>query len=133
MQRGLAFVLKTSSPLSLKAVMMSRTPFANKVSGYPKLAGQIGIRPGLSIFRRFGSLNSENLLYLQAELVLLEQALEEQQQRDRKSTNLRTCNYSTNWYQLKRSACNGDVAQLNLVLEIRRVLKQYSKSHVHTA
>lgn len=69
----------------------------------------------------------ENLLYLQAELVLLEEALERQQQQDSASLNLRTSKYSLNWYQLRNSALNGDVTQLDLVLEIRKVLEQYSK------
>jgi hypothetical protein len=108
--------------------MASRNPLANKVRGYPKLAGQIGLRPELSIFRRFGALNAENLLYLQAELVLLEKALDEQQHIDDASNNLRRSKYALNWYQLKNSERNGNTEQLELVYRIRETLKQYSKS-----
>jgi hypothetical protein len=106
--------------------MTPRRALARKVRGYPKLAAQIGLRPELSIFRRFGSLNSENLLYLQVELVLLEQKLEEQQQADSESGHQRKIKYAHNWYQLKYSAEHGDTVQLDLVLRIRKILKQYS-------
>jgi hypothetical protein len=42
------------------------------VNGYPKLARHMGASPEIAIFRRFGALNAQNLLYLQAELVHLE-------------------------------------------------------------
>ena len=113
--------------------MASRRPLARKVRGYPKFAGQIGLRPKLSIFRRFGALNAENLLYLQAELVLLEKALEDQQHIDDTSTHLRKSKYALNWYQLRNSAHNGDTTQLDLVYKIRKTLKQYSKSVHYTA
>ena len=59
--------------------MAADIPLAEKVRGYPKLAGQMGLRPEVAIFRRFGALNAENLLYFQAELALLERDLQEQQ------------------------------------------------------
>jgi hypothetical protein len=43
-----------------------RTP-----NGYTKLAIQMGQYSEMAIFRRFGALNAQNLLYLQAELVQL--------------------------------------------------------------
>jgi len=53
-------------------------PLAAKIKGYPKLAGQIELCPETAIFRRFGALNAENLLYFQAELVWLETELTKQ-------------------------------------------------------
>jgi hypothetical protein len=106
--------------------MAPRKPLERKIRGYPKLAGKIGLQPELALFRRFGALNTENLLYLQAELVLLEKALEDQQQVDSQSNHLRKAKYALNWYQLKHSAEHGDTVQLDLVLKIRKVLKQYS-------
>ena len=44
--------------------------------GYPKLAELQGTYPQLCIYRRFATLNARNLLYLQAELVDLEERLE---------------------------------------------------------
>lgn len=114
------------SSLLFVLMMKSRRLLARKIRGYPKFAGQIGLRPEFAIFRRFGALNAENLLYLQAELVLLEKALEEQQAIDSQSIHLRKAKYALNWYHLKNSAENGDTVQLDLVLKIRRTLKQYS-------
>ncbi|PVH79058.1 hypothetical protein DL98DRAFT_633031 [Cadophora sp. DSE1049] len=44
-----------------------------KIEGYPKLAELQGTYPQLGIYRRFATLNARNLLYLQAELVDLEE------------------------------------------------------------
>lgn len=52
--------------------------------GYPMLAGLMGLRPQMGIFRRFAYLNAQNLLYMQAELVCLEKQLKEVQDRDAK-------------------------------------------------
>jgi hypothetical protein len=43
---------------------------------YLTLAQKLGNEPGFAIFRRFATLNAKNLLYLQAELTLLEDELE---------------------------------------------------------
>jgi hypothetical protein len=45
------------------------------VQGYPMLAAYMGLTPETNIFRRFSILNARNLLYLQAELTNLEEAL----------------------------------------------------------
>jgi hypothetical protein len=42
------------------------------MNGYSKLASLMGAHPELAIFRRFGTLNAQNLLYLQAELIYFE-------------------------------------------------------------
>jgi hypothetical protein len=67
--------------------MPSGVRFADRIVGYPSLAGQIELRPETAIFRRFGSLNAENLLYLQAELTSLERELQLQQLGDHLSGN----------------------------------------------
>lgn len=106
--------------------MASRDPLADRVKGYPKLAGQIELRPETAIFRRFGALNAENLLYFQAELVLLESALRQQQLADSLSSHPRRSKYALNWYQLSTSQGDGDAQQLHLVFRIRETLRQYS-------
>lgn len=51
-------------------------PPSELIPGYPIFAGRIGLIPEIATFRRFGALNSQNLLlYLQAQLVSLEQEL----------------------------------------------------------
>jgi hypothetical protein len=41
-------------------------------AGYAQLASLMGAHPEVAVFRRFGALNAQNLLYLQAELTHLE-------------------------------------------------------------
>ena len=103
-------------------------PLADRVKGYPKLAGQIELRPETAIFRRFGALNAENLLYFQAELVLLEEELREQQLADSLSNHPRRSKYALSWYQLSTSEEDGDAQQLRLVFRIRETLRLYSMS-----
>lgn len=43
------------------------------VEGYPTLAQEMGLFPEFAIFRRFATLNVQNLLYRQAEIVMLEE------------------------------------------------------------
>ena len=111
--------------------MTSNTPVTEKVHGYPRLAGKIEIRPEFAIFRRFGALNAENLLYLQAELTDLENSLRQQQKVDSESGHPRKSIYSRSWYPLSISAKHGDTTQLDIVLEIRKKLKAYSKFIVY--
>ena len=106
--------------------MAPNVSLADRVKGYPKLAGQIELRPELAIFRRFGSLNAENLLYLQAELSLLEDDLQRQQLEDNRSGHPRKGRYALSWYELSTSIHNGDQRQLELIYRIRETLKQYS-------
>ncbi|OAG07178.1 uncharacterized protein CC84DRAFT_1089552 [Paraphaeosphaeria sporulosa] len=98
-----------------------------KPKGYPMLAAQIEQRPEMAIFRRFGALNAENLLYLQAELVLLEDELRKQQAEDHSSSIEYKAKYALNWFHLRNSRSNGDSKQLDLVHTIRETLWQYSE------
>lgn len=102
-----------------------------KVRGYPHLADKIGSQPRYAIFRRFGAINAENLLYLQAELTDLEKKLHEQQKADSESGHDNKSKYSLNWYWLNVSASgdDGDTYQLDLVLKIRETLEKYSTKH----
>ncbi|KAF1950529.1 hypothetical protein CC80DRAFT_554285 [Byssothecium circinans] len=52
-------------------------PFADHITGYPRLAGRMGAIPEIAMFRRFGALNARNLLYLQNDLVVLENELKQ--------------------------------------------------------
>jgi hypothetical protein len=106
--------------------MSSIDPFPDVVVGYPKLAAKIESLPEAAIFRRFGALNAQNLLYYQAELTYLEQKLQTQQQKDRNLGTDRERKYSIDWFWLNRARQDGDATQLDLVLEIRTLLKEYS-------
>ena len=94
------------------------------VPGYPKLAHHMSMYSECAIFRRFNSLNCQNLLYLQAELVHLEERLRYLEAADSSSTDEARHLYSKDWYWLDDS----ESEQLEVVLEIRKRLKDYSLS-----
>lgn len=102
-------------------------PFHDRPIGYPKLAARTEVQPEIAIYRRFGALNAQNLLYYQAELVDLEEKLIEQQIKDNKDAKGAKKKYATTWYRLKSSAVDGDTKQLDLVMKLRETLKEYSK------
>ncbi|USP76595.1 hypothetical protein yc1106_03869 [Curvularia clavata] len=108
-------------------------PLREHVVGYPKLAAQIGILPELAIFRRFGALNAQNLLYMQAELAYLETKLKEQQQVDSTNPSGKRSVYALNWYWLKASEGTGADEQQTLILRIREVLKEYNDALIQQA
>ncbi|EMD62725.1 hypothetical protein COCSADRAFT_93919 [Bipolaris sorokiniana ND90Pr] len=104
----------------------SHDPLQEYVVGYPKLAAQIEILPELSMFRRFGALNAQNLLYMQAELAYLEKKLRERQQIDANDPSGKRSAYALNWFWLKGSENTDAGEQQALVLRIRQVLKEYT-------
>jgi len=104
---------------------MRRSP--RHVNGYPKLAHHMGASPEIAIFRRFGALNAQNLLYLQAELVHLEKTLREFEKRDSQSSEGMKSQYARDWFWLSRSENDGNDDQWQTVLAIRKKLVEYSK------
>ncbi|CAG8973847.1 hypothetical protein HYALB_00005592 [Hymenoscyphus albidus] len=94
--------------------------------GHAKVAGLISRYPELAIMRRFGDLNMENVLYLQAELVHLESeyrtlATDGQGHPDRLVS-------AKDWASLAYSEDNHDLAQWEKMLEIRQKLKEYNEA-----
>ncbi|KAH7401788.1 hypothetical protein DE146DRAFT_754398 [Phaeosphaeria sp. MPI-PUGE-AT-0046c] len=113
--------------------MKSTDTFSDKVTGYPKLAAKFGAVPEAAMYRRFGALGAQDLLYYQAELEYLERRLQEQQQVDNNQQRGRGLSYALNWYWLKHSKPDGDGRQYDLVMQIRKVLKQYNKAFIQQA
>jgi hypothetical protein len=109
--------------------MTPSDPFPDIVVGYPKLAAKFEVLPEASSYRRFGALNAQNLLYYQAELTYLEEKLQRQQKKDEIDQIGHGSSYAKNWYWLKHSKADGNGAQLELVMQIRMLLKEYSESH----
>lgn len=105
--------------------MASPDPLQDSVVGYPRLGAQMALRPETAMFRTFAALNAQNLLYFQAELTLLETDLKRQQTEDSADKTGVKSQYALNWYDLRESGENG---QLDLMLKIRRTLKEYSKT-----
>ena len=99
--------------------------------GYHRLANFMGEYPEYGIYRRFGSLNSLNLLYLQAELVMLELLLQQYAAEDGSSNDPLRALFAKNWMLLsnQRGANTRCKKQWTLVLRIRKVLRQYSISY----
>jgi hypothetical protein len=85
--------------------------------------------PDLAIFRRFQSLNLQNLLYLQAELVHLEAKLQNQAVADAQSGSDTRKLHSRDWYRLSHSHeyPDGDRSQWEIIRAIRPKLKEYSQ------
>jgi hypothetical protein len=80
-----------------------------------------------AVFRRFGGLSTRNLLYLQAELVHLEQKLYHLEATDSTSPQGRRARHSRDWYWLNKSPEDGADEQLKIVAAIRSKLKEYCK------
>lgn len=101
------------------------------MEGYAKLASLMGANPEVAILRRFGSLNAQNLLYLQAELVALEEDLRATAAEDSASDDPDRAIHSRDWYTLSRSKIHtaGNEAagkQWQTILSIREKLREYS-------
>src|SRR5271156_5469960 len=74
------------------------------MEGYAKIASRVAAHPELGIYRRFGALNAQNILYLQAELHELEQELQQYAAEDAAAANDETRKrYSRDWYSLAES------------------------------
>lgn len=110
-------------------VQIEMPPLDYTQHGYHRLASAMGLLPDLAIFRRFSTLNVKNILYLQAELVYLEDQLEIAAQEDSLSGNTRRRNYDRDWFALSRadSFPDGSGRQWKIFSRIRDVLQQYSE------
>ena len=86
----------------------------------------MGQYPETAIFRRFAALNSQNLLYLQAELVHLEMRLRGLEVAASQAQNGNSRLYAKDWYWLKASAEDGQGELWEAVLETKAKLKEYS-------
>ena len=94
--------------------------------GYPKIADFMGQYPTLAMVRRFKGLNARNLLYLQAELVLIEKRLLEIEKADAKNED--TKQYARDYEWLMMSAETEGNEQWKLIQKMREKLKEYSES-----
>ena len=97
------------------------------VIGYPKLAGQMSLIPELQIFRNFGALNARNLLYLQAELEVLEKKLIEKETENSRDPRNKRNRYAIDFEWLNEPIDDEDTEQRDLVRKIQEVLEKYSK------
>ena len=88
--------------------------------------------PDLSIFRRFGALNTQNLLFLQAEITHLERALNNIRRDDEETNNESGLTAQRNWYELSELSDDGEPnRQWVIIQNIREKLQEYSKNSHH--
>ena len=122
---------ETTSSRSSTAV--EPTEPEDRPNGYLKLSQFMGELPQYAIFRRFGALNSWNLLLLQAELVVLESQLRRYVLEDNNSADSVTRDYDKDFLlssgRLGQSR-RGRSRQYKIALRIRHLLKQYSKPSI---
>ncbi|MCJ1417777.1 hypothetical protein MMC32_004122 [Xylographa parallela] len=95
------------------------------LGGYPKLADFLSRYQGFAIFRRFGALNTRNLLYLQVEILELEIELNKVEEAN--SVDKDHSAVLLNWCRLKESkeGSSGRL-QYDIVMELRERLKEYN-------
>jgi hypothetical protein len=97
--------------------------------GYSTLASLMGAYPEVAIFRRFGALNAKNLLYLQAEIISLEQELRTVEKADLQSGHPDRSLYERDWRTLAEpiEVVGRDDTQWKLFLRLREKLYEYSE------
>jgi hypothetical protein len=99
------------------------------MAGYTTLGSMMGTHPEAAIVRRFGSLNVQNILYLQAELTTLELELKRCAKADADSGHQNRAVYDRDWRTLSESlqSQDGNPEQWKTILIIREKLKEYSE------
>jgi hypothetical protein len=98
------------------------------LGGYPSLATFIASDKDKSTanFKRFDRLAARNLLYLQSDLAELQAKLEEYDDQGRDGS-LAAKESARNWAVFKERTAKSDPERMQLVLEIRRKIKEYRK------
>ncbi len=93
---------------------------------YTALASMMANHAEAAIFRRFDTLNIKNLLYMQAELVDLENQLHEIESEDKKSKAPNKVAFSSSVQALRRSASTRDNDQWMKYKEVQEKIHAYS-------
>jgi hypothetical protein len=99
---------------------------------YDQLAALLGRFPNLAMFRSFARLSTKTLLYMQADLIHLEDQLADIEHEDSCSQDQQKNSYKHSWRALSQSPeeRGGDI-QLRKVEEIRRKIQEYRKYTPH--
>ena len=94
--------------------------------GYRALAQFFNNEPGMAILSRFGTLNIQNLLYMQAEIFHLERELQSIASEDSSSPCAERQDYRYSVVNLQSSLDGMESFQWEKILEIREKLERYS-------
>ena len=98
------------------------------MGSYPKLSTFMASWPDVAIFRRFGALNAQNLLFLQAEITHLERELEIIRRNNELNNDEKGLRGDRNWFELSQESENGEPhPQWVVIQDIRDKLKEYSR------
>lgn len=120
-------MMNEKSPQKMEAKTTKSEPWRNRPLGYPRLAERMGVKPETLIFRKFVALNARVLLYMQAELSMLEEQLQAQEEKDRTDAEGNRSRYASDFNYLLLSFKDGNTAQLDLVRTIQGKLEIYSE------
>jgi len=103
------------------------------IGSYPKLSNLMGTWPEVAIFRRFGSLNAQNLLFSQAEITHLETELRDLRAEEEQKENLKGIAAQRNWFELSQGLDDDDEPseQWEIIQKIRVKLREYSTFTYH--
>jgi hypothetical protein len=103
------------------------------IGSYPKLSNLMGTWPEVAIFRRFGSLNAQNLLFSQAEITHLETELRDLRAEEEQKEDLKGIAAQRNWFELSQGLDDDDEPseQWEIIQKIRVKLKEYSTFTYH--
>ncbi|KAJ4301275.1 hypothetical protein N0V90_003366 [Kalmusia sp. IMI 367209] len=96
--------------------------------GYYSIARFFDEESGIPVVRKFGILNAQNILYMQAELVQLEAELACIVHEDAESGDAERENYRYSARALQKSMEGIESFQWEKILEIRQKLKEYNKA-----
>ena len=98
---------------------------------YPRLSEFMGLWPEMAIFRRFGALNTQNLLFLQAELAHLERELKKTREREERREDHSGLLGQRSWFELSQATEDGEYCpQWTIIQEIQSKLSEYSKKRI---
>lgn len=87
------------------------------------IAERMALKPQTAIYRRFDALNARHLLYLQAELSVLEKKLRDVEEED----NVKKLGYAVNYQRLLEGHDGRGDIQLDLVKTMHKKLNEYSE------
>ncbi|EMD70237.1 hypothetical protein COCSADRAFT_78798 [Bipolaris sorokiniana ND90Pr] len=99
--------------------------------GYPMLAERIALKPQTAIYRRFDALNSRRILYLQAELCILEnrlRSMEETEDEENKRDERRFHGFAIDYERMLEEENGEGKPHLELLGRIGEKLSQYNEA-----
>ncbi|KAI1180525.1 hypothetical protein F4777DRAFT_597335 [Nemania sp. FL0916] len=100
--------------------------------GYVRLAEYMNLHPQLAIFRRFGTLANQTLLYYQAEIAELEHHLKQVREEDEQSDDEHRKLSARSWYNLCQSSLEdqdySQQGQHELVMRLRKLMAEYHQA-----